>query len=220
MPRKPDLSIIGKVFNNLRVDNLTDERNSYGQRLYSCTCLLCGKTRKATKQNLQRGEIKDCGNHHQYNDITGQNFGNLQALYVTDKKISAKRRCKVWHCKCLLCGKECDVLYNDLMRGNVQSCGCLKSEKIKQLFVDGTAPCKLDGSKIRSTNTSGTTGVWYDKTRNKWVAEIMFKGKKYYLGRFENKEEAVIKRKEEEERIFGDFLKNIGSDKNGTKNNR
>lgn len=92
------------------------------------------------------------------------------------------------------------------MNGKVQSCGCLKTEKIKELYIDGTAPCKLDGSKIRLTNTSGATGVWYDKSREKWCAEIMFKKKKYFLGRYENKNDAIAVRKLAENQIFGEFL--------------
>lgn len=118
----------------------------------------------------------------------------------------------MWHCECE-CGKECDVLYDDLVSGNVQSCGCLQPDKVKELYVDGTAPCKLDGSRIRSTNTSGATGVWYDKSRQKWCAEIMFKKKKHFLGRFDKKEDAIAIRKIAEEEIFGDFLKWYESNK-------
>lgn len=205
MQRKSDLSLIGQTYNNLKVDRLTDEYNAYNRRLYECTCLLCGNKRMATKQNLQRGEIKDCGNHHSYNDIQGRHFGKLKAVYVTDKKSSTKNQCRIWHCECK-CGKECDVLYSELVSGNVQSCGCLKAEKIKQLYVDGTAPCKIDNPRIRATNTSGVTGVYYDKSRGKWVAEIMFRKQKYYLGRYDKKEDAIAVRKEAEKRIFGEFL--------------
>ncbi len=97
--------------------------------------------------------------------------------------------------------------YDDLVSGNVQSCGCLHREKIKELYVDGTVPCKLDGNRIRSTNTSGTTGVWFDRNRGKWCAEITFKKKKYFLGRYNKKEDAIVVRKNSENEIFGDFLK-------------
>ena len=206
MPRKPDLSLIGKTYNNLRVDNLTDKRNSYNRRLYECTCLLCGRKRYATKRNLQRNEIKDCGNHHAYNDITGQQFGLLKAEYVTDKKSNTTDGSKIWHCKCK-CGNECDVSYHALVSGNTSSCGCTHTEKIKNLFIDGTAPCKLDGSKIRCNNTSGTTGVWFDKSKQKWCAEIMFRKKKYFLGRYSQKNDAIAARKLAEQELFGDFLK-------------
>ena len=61
MPRKPDLSIIGQTYNSLTVLSYTDQRNSYGRGLYLCRCLLCGGERLATRANLLRGEIKDCG---------------------------------------------------------------------------------------------------------------------------------------------------------------
>ena len=205
MARKPDLSIIGQKFNDLVVDRITDEYTAYNDRLYECTCLICGRKRLATKSNLKRNEIKNCGNHRNYKDISNQRFGNLKALYVTDKKSSTKSRCKVWHCICD-CKNECDVPYGDLVSGNVHSCGCLKVESIKKLYVEGTAPCKLAGRKIRATNTSGTTGIWFDRTRGKWTSEIMFKHKKYYLGRYEKKEDAIMARKTAEKQIFGEFL--------------
>jgi hypothetical protein len=37
-----------------------------------------------------------------------------------------------WHCKCT-CGNEKDVRGSNLRNGNVQSCGCLKKEKCKQM---------------------------------------------------------------------------------------
>lgn len=206
MPRKPDLSLIGQTYNDLRVDKITDQYNAYNRRLYECTCLLCGKKRLATKQNLQKNEIKDCGNHRNYNDITGRKFGKLKAQYVIEHKGNTEDRSRIWHCVCT-CGKECDVSYSDLISKNVKSCGCLKPEKIKALYVDGTAPCKLNGDNIRKTNTSGTTGIWWDKSRGKWCAEIIFKGKKYYLGRYVDKEEAIKVRKKAEKELFGNFLK-------------
>ena len=42
MPRKPDLSLIGQTYNNLKVCKLTDSYNTYNDRLYECICLLCG----------------------------------------------------------------------------------------------------------------------------------------------------------------------------------
>lgn len=207
MPRKPDLSIIGKTYNNLIVNKLTDDYNAYNRRLYECTCLICGKKRLATKQNLQRGEIKDCGKHWSYNDIKNKKFGKLTAMYVVEESTENKNRCKVWHCKCD-CGKEVDVYYNYLKNGRVISCGCVKKDNLKKTYVDGTAPCKIKHpDKLRKTNTSGVTGVWYDKNKQLWCAEIVFKHKKYFLGRFKEKKDAIAARKVAEKNIFGEFLK-------------
>lgn len=204
MPRKPDITIIGKTFSNLRVDKLTNDYDKHHVRFYECTCLICGSKIMVTKQNLKQGRVKDCGKHHIYRDITNMRFGKLKALYVTDKKGIGGN--KIWHCICE-CGNECDIPSNDLLAGKTKSCGCIKSEKMKQLYDEGTIPCKLVLEKLRKTNTSGITGVWYNKNCEKWQAEIMFKRKKYYLGVYAQKEDAISVRKIAEKELFGNFLK-------------
>lgn len=52
------------------------------------------------------------------------------------------------------------------------------------------------------TNTSGVTGVTWDKSRQKWLAQIVFKGEHKFLGRFGDKEDAIQARKEAEEKYF------------------
>lgn len=200
MPRKPDLSIIGKIFNNLKVDSLTDQRNNYGRLLYSCTCLICGANRMATRENIKRGEIKDCG-RHKYKDRTGERYGRLTVLKIVEGQTIHNK----WYCVCD-CGTKCVVNIYDLLSGRTTSCGCQQKESVKKLYVDDTAPHKLRSDKLRSTNTSGVTGVWWDKNRSVWVAEIMFKKKKYNLGRYTKKTDAIKARKNAEERIWGDFL--------------
>lgn len=104
------------------------------------------------------------------------------------------------------------VNVNALTTGNTKSCGCYKIEKLKSLYQDGTAPCKLSESKNpRKSNKSGTTGVWYDSTRGLWTAEIMFRNKKYMIGRYSEKVDAVEARKKAEERLFGEYLEEIKS---------
>ena len=48
--------------------------------------------------------------------------------------------------------------------------------------------------------------IHLDKGRKKWVAEIMFRKKKYNLGRFDNIEDAITARKKAKNEIFGSFL--------------
>ena len=58
---------------------------------------------------------------------------------------------------------------------------------------------------IQSNNTSGTTGVFWDKQTNKWRAGIKINQKKINLGRFNTKEEAIQKRKQAEIEYFGEY---------------
>ena len=66
----------------------------------------------------------------------------------------------------------------------------------------------MKNSAMRSDNTSGTMGVYWDSARGKWSAEIYSDGKKAYLGRFSCKSEAIKKRLEAEKKMG--FHKNHG----------
>lgn len=59
---------------------------------------------------------------------------------------------------------------------------------------------------LRKDNSTGVTGVYYDKRINKWYSQIKIKGRKRItLGYFENKEDAIKTRKEAEEKYFGEY---------------
>ena len=97
----------------------------------------------------------------------------------------------------------------ELISGRTTSCGCAQREKVRSLYVDGTAPCKLtESSNPRGTNTSGVTGVWWDKSRKKWTAELMLQGKKHFLGRYDCKEDAIAAREAGALKYFSPHLEN------------
>ena len=144
-------------------------------------------------------------------DITGQRFGRLEALEPTDKRSGSN---VVWKCQCE-CGNVCEVDGANLRRGHVKSCGCLRSELAASRraarvdYVDGTCPGHLV-QKTRSDNTSGIKGVSFDKDRGKWVAQITFKGKWKFLGRYDTIQEAAEARREAEQEIFDPCLEAHG----------
>ena len=67
---------------------------------------------------------------------------------------------------------------------------------------------------IRSNNTSGATGICWDKRMNKWYARIYSEGKNIYLGSFNDFEEARMARLKAEEKICGEFSSNYDEIKN------
>ena len=73
-------------------------------------------------------------------------------------------------------------------------------------YKDGTCLELLRPDLMYRTNTSGVKGVYYSKTRGKWIAQIMFRNKCYYLGGFDTIEDAAEARREAEKQVFGDFL--------------
>ena len=74
-------------------------------------------------------------------------------------------------------------------------------------LCDGTSVTTLEASKKHrlKSNTSGYTGVYLNKKNGRWVSQITFKGKTYYLGSYSNIQDAVAARKRGEE-IHDSFL--------------
>ena len=58
---------------------------------------------------------------------------------------------------------------------------------------------------LQSNNTSGVTGVYWNKQSNKWVASITVDKKLIFLGYFNQFENAVQARKTAEEHYFGEY---------------
>ena len=64
--------------------------------------------------------------------------------------------------------------------------------------------------RISANNTSGVFGVYLNKKKNLWCAQMKFNGKTYHLGSSKNKDEAIKLRKAEEQRLG--FHKNHGGE--------
>lgn len=60
-------------------------------------------------------------------------------------------------------------------------------------------------SAIRKDNTSGVTGVGWDKSRNIWYARIQYNNRQIYLGYYTNFEDAVKARIKAENKYFGEY---------------
>lgn len=155
-------------------------------------------------------------------DITGEKFGKLKVIKFLGLNHNHRA---MWECECE-CGNIKIYDLQDLKRN--KSCGCerYKTEKYisasrenqKQAFksysekyiIDNTNICIIKNDTPQSNNTSGIKGVSWSKSRNKWVAQIQFKGKKYNLGRYDKKEDAMKARKEAEEKLHKQFLRDKG----------
>jgi hypothetical protein len=63
----------------------------------------------------------------------------------------------------------------------------------------------------RADNTSGTTGVYWDKRSRKWQVKIKLLGCYKHLGLFDSKEDAIAVRKAAE--VFYGFHENHGTER-------
>ncbi|GBX89551.1 MULTISPECIES: AP2 domain-containing protein [Bacillales] len=167
-------NIVGEIYHDLIVEEKTEKRED-GLIVWKCRCLKCGKYIEATKKQLDRGYVKDCGNH-KYEDLLGQKIGELTV-------ISFDKNREKYLCQCS-CGKSTYVSRSNLISRHTLSCGHLGNDR-KYNYVDGALPYLLTG-KVPSNNTSGVKGVSQTKS-GKWVSYITLRKKRYTLGTFKKK---------------------------------
>lgn len=168
-------------------------------RTRSCGCLLREKV-------YERGQMIE----------SGDKYGRLTVI----ERVYKPRSLPLYRCRCD-CGTETIVLKSSLLGGYSKSCGCYKREVSIEMgkqncqnlkkspeigYVEGTYIHLISNNKLPSHNTSGIKGVFWDSSKRKWRAEIQFKSKVYYLGRFDDINEAIAVRKEAEDRLHGSFL--------------
>ncbi len=195
---------IGKRFGKLVVQKYAGKWE--GLHRWLCLCD-CGNETVVGQTALQNGKTKSCGclGHPPAQDILGRQFGDLTVTAYDGNREGTY----FWHCRCK-CGKETVVRQNNLLLGHTKSCGCLQRAQIVNnlRLVDGTSVTILEAMKNRviASNTSGYNGVYRNRKSGKWIAQITFKGRTYYLGSFVKIEDAVKVRKAAEERMYGEFL--------------
>lgn len=143
-------------------------------------------------------------------DLTGQQFGDLTVIKLSDKRGS--NNTLLWECKCR-CGNTTHIQGYSLINGHYKSCGCKRDAKRDQGVREHIAHDQVDGTrktaltaKIHKANKSGHKGVMWNKHRNKWQAYIGFKGKNINLGYYDLIEDAVAARKQAEEKYHKPIL--------------
>ena len=156
--------------------------------MWHCVCE-CGNELDVRLSSLTSGNTTSCGCQRREKlkgkarDISGETFGLLTAIAPTDKRENGS---VVWSCRCK-CGNNAEVPLIRLTSGNVKSCGCLKKNRMNR------NQDKEKISELRKDNKSGHKGVC-QKRNGKWIAYIMKKGHRYYLGSYDNKDDAVTAR--------------------------
>ena len=209
--------------------NVIERKRENNRTYYYCKCD-CG-TKKWLRADHLKSDNPSCGcvGRFKAKDIKNKRFGKLVAIAATNDR--GDNGSLIWICKCD-CGNYKKYLASDLQRGAVVSCGCYQKETrkrnmkkairkhVKDHIIDGTNLQVIGRDTPMSNNTSGVTGVVWDSSRNKWYAGIEFKGKRYYLGRYEDKQDAISARKEAESNMFGDFLDWYNKNKNKSRPKR
>ena len=196
--------LTGQRFGELLVLGMAPPRKN-GGIWWRCECS-CGKEYEVPGTLLVTGRRTHCGcltRRGRPNDIAGQRFNRLTALYPTQERDA--KGSVIWHCRCD-CGNEVDVPYNYLLYCDIKSCGCQKKEHDQKLsafltHVSNTSLDMVKSRKVPKDNTTGVRGVYLIKGR--YEAKIVFQKKQYYLGKYDTVAEAAKARQAAEEILFG-----------------
>lgn len=196
---KQDLT--GKRFGKLVALQPMNKRSTGGDMIWLCRCD-CGTVTEAASGLLLRGGKKSCGclAKPPQKSLEGKCFGKLQVLSYAGKMNGFH----MWNCRCA-CGNVVKVRQSNLQSGHTTSCGCKFQPNEIRHMVEGTCIEAITSKKIFRSNTSGIRGVYQNKRSGRWIAQITFQGKTYYLGSHKTKEEAAQAR-QLGEKMYSDFL--------------
>lgn len=160
-------------------------------QMWVCKCI-CGIIKEVSAYNLISGRSTSCGCSASYN-LIGKRIGMLKVIGIgKENGLSCVCQCD--------CGNVIKCTASDLSWK--RSCGCFsKIENEKHAKISNVLK---GGQKIRKNNTSGIVGV--HRANGKWGAAIKFQEKEYWLGTFDNIDDAARARKEAERHLYGDFL--------------
>lgn len=207
---------------------LLERKRENNKTYYYCKCG-CGNEKWIRADNLTKSNpTLSCGclskeTQFKANNISNKRFGRLIALNTTENR-DKNNGSIIWECYCD-CGNIAYVTESKLQSGAIISCGCYRKEyeylqgkkigtiHVKNNIIDNTNIQVISTSKPMKHNTSGYKGVLWDSERKKWKAEIIFQKKKYFLGRYDKKEDAIKARKEAEEKLHKEFLRSLKNER-------
>ena len=173
----------------------------------SCGCIQKGKARKSIfLHNQIEHDLKNTRLYSIWTDMKRRCKGTKKACLDSyyKKRITV---CPEWNGK----GESFLNFYNWAIQNGYQD-----NLTIDRINNDGNyepSNCRWVSMAIQNinknifkNNTSGYTGVKFDKKSQKWIAEINVNYKRIYLGSFHNKEDAIAARKAAEEKYHKPLL--------------
>jgi hypothetical protein len=103
--------------------------DKYGNATWKCLCD-CGKYSIVAGRRLRSGHTRSCGcKACPTKDLTGMRFGRLVINGIAERPPLGRQ--SHWTCKCD-CGKLVVKPGSSLRNGMVQSCGCLRIDRVKE----------------------------------------------------------------------------------------
>lgn len=225
-------SLVGKQFDRLivieQVEDYVSPKGKHRAK-YLCKCSCCeDKYITVVENNLKNGSTCSCGcfnsekiirQNKKYNDYEIQEDYvimydlNNKSFYVDlDDFWKVKDIC--WHVDLngyvigWTNGKDVGLhrfITNCPDSMDVDHINHDTTDNRKKNLRIATRSQNMMNRGLQDNNTSGVTGVYWNKGRKKWEVQIGVNSKTIFLGHFTNFDDAVKARKEAENKYFGEF---------------
>ena len=205
--RRVDLT--GKRFGLLTVVSPSEEDYKHYNPKWNCVCD-CGNTLTTGRATLQSGTTNSCGlscrlkvNPLVHSPTWNSWWQMIQRCRQGRKNYENVSVCKRWEPKL---GGTFENFVEDMgIRPEGHTLNRIHCADIYSKETCEWATLSLQGfDKRRSKeNTSGRTGVRWEKSRGLWSASIGYEGRTIYLGRFSDFEEACKARDKAELELYG-----------------
>lgn len=228
------IDLTGQRFGRLVVLQKSAQKSKNGSAMWECRCD-CGNKVAVSAKHLKSGATKSCGclrkelacqkgktlfnktNRYDLSGEYGVGFDNNNEEFYFDLDDYEKIKQYSWYISsngyviaydnvnsyvsmhCLVC----NAINIDHKNGNKRDNRKQNLRQPKGIYSFNTY--NNMNRSLNKNNTSGTSGVYYDKNSNKWVSRIGLNHKRINLGLFKTKIEAVEARKNAEERYYGEY---------------
>ena len=232
------IDLTGQTFGRWKVIERVYPNGKDNIAWWKCVCSCEKHTVQIIRsQTLRSGKSKSCGcidkekyekvNRYVLKDGYYEVYANNNRFFLIDEEDYKKVRKINW---CISKSRKSNTFYVSAtpkyrkeLNGNISLhrylMSATKNEIIDHKNRNGldnrknnlrrcTTKENLQNTKINSNNKSGVIGVYYDKNTGKWASEIKVNYRKIFLGRFIEKEDAIIARLKAEKEYFGEFSSN------------
>lgn len=188
------------------------------ERAWECKCTVCGAMYKKSTSQLRTAK-HGCPICARISLHKGERYGSLTAVKFVEHRKTAGAKVSIWRFRCD-CGNEIDAAATLVKCGSITSCGCKRAERAREAgkdaaqksgqLVENTYLARLKDNSVPKNNTSGYRGVYFNSRRQKYVAQIYFKGKQIIIGAFDDPAEASEAYQVAKEELHGGLLEKYG----------
>ncbi len=209
-------NLVGRTFGRWKVLYRRSHAAPDGRRKYVCKCA-CGTIKDVDGRRLSNGSSKSCG--CRVGELTRERFTTHSLVGSPEYKTwaSMKQRCTNPNTESYKDYGAMGISYDpkwEEFEGFYEDMG----ERPEGTTLDRIDPngnyCKENcrwskqglqnyNSRLQRTNTSGKSGVSWNKRKNKWEAAIGFQNRRIFLGYFDKWEDAVKSRQVAELEYYG-----------------